>query len=304
MLWGKQANEDVYSRAMKTHQIHAERHGYGLHILQQSVAHHYWNKLYWILTVLVEELAKPEADRVKWMMWSDADTIVLNQAQRLDQFLPPRTRTLQNVRLLCTKDNNGLNNGVFFIKVDQHSVRYLASAIALPIYMPETPLPWPEQTAMWHVLQQPEFRDEVVYVPRHWINAYQQDVQPGDGTLLVHFAGVGNREKKMREWLDRVEAGAEMTDSNGVASLLRSEIEDFWQRVSYFRQISSELKDVGDINGTASEAVRKFTDVVRQETHDRQRMEAALSELRDAAAQSNETTWPKSLTPETWVSPD
>jgi hypothetical protein len=78
MLWGKQADEDVYRRALKTHQTHAERHGYGFHVLQESIAHHYWNKLYWILAVLVEELAKPEADRVEWMMWSDADTIVLN----------------------------------------------------------------------------------------------------------------------------------------------------------------------------------------------------------------------------------
>lgn len=299
MLWGEQAHDDVYRRALKTHQTHAGRHGYDFHILQKSVAHHYWNKLYWILTVLVDELAKPEADRVEWMMWSDADTIVLNQAQRLDQFLPPRKRALQNVHLLCTKDSNGLNNGVFFIKVSQHSVRYMASAIALPIYMPEVPLPWPEQTAMWHIIQQPEFRDEVVYVPRHWINAYQQDIQSGDGAFLVHFAGVGDRKKKMREWLDRVEAEADIADLDGAASSLRSEIHDFWLRVNYYRQISSELTDASNITGTAGEAVRNFTDVIRQETHDKARMEAALSELKDVIAQSNETTWPESLTSET-----
>lgn len=304
MLWGKQAEEDVYRRALKTHQTHAERHGYGLHILQESVAHHYWNKLYWILAVMVEELAKPEADRVEWMMWSDADTIVLNQAQRLDQFLPPRTKELQNVHLLCTKDSNGLNNGVFFIKVDQHSVRYMASSIALPIYLPEVPLLWPEQTAMWHVLQQPEFRDAVVYVPRHWINAYQQDIKSRDGALLVHFAGAGDRKKKMTEWLDVVEAEAEITDSNGAAPSLGSEIHEFWLRVIYFRQISSELTDASNTNEATSEAVRKFTDVVRQETHDKARMEDALSELRDAIAQNNETTWPESLTSETQISPD
>lgn len=305
MLWGKQAEQDVYRRALQTHQAHAERHGYSLHVLQESVAHHYWNKLYWILTVLVDELSKPEAERVGWMMWSDADTIMLNQAQRLDLFLPPsKEKSVQNVHLVCTKDSNGLNNGVFFIRVSQHSVRYMASAIALPIYMPEVELPWPEQTAMWHVLQQPEFRDEVVYVPRHWVNAYQQDIEQGSGALLVHFAGVSDRKKKMREWLDRIQAGANLVDwnSHDEQAIFESQVHDFWRRTSEYRRISRHLEvsysgNASEVGEVVSVAAENFRDAVRQETHNEGRMQVALGELRQALTQSNGTRWLESLTP-------
>ncbi|KAJ5918628.1 galactosyl transferase GMA12/MNN10 family protein [Penicillium verhagenii] len=119
----------------------------------------------------------------------------------LEVFLPPDH--FGNVHMLLSKDWNGVNNGVFFIRVHEWSVNLLSAAIAYPIVHPDIELFWPDQSALSNLLNENQiFARSVVYCPLRWFNAYMRSedgrsqnedspahfqVHPGD--LLVHFPG-------------------------------------------------------------------------------------------------------------------
>lgn len=119
----------------------------------------------------------------------------------LEIFLPPSR--LANVHLLLSKDWNGINNGVFFIRVNAWSVALLSAALSYPQMNPNIPLYWPDQSALSNILDEHEsFSDSIVICPLRWFNAYMRSddglkqnpdspvylqVHPGD--LLVHFPG-------------------------------------------------------------------------------------------------------------------
>ncbi|KAJ5760590.1 galactosyl transferase GMA12/MNN10 family protein [Penicillium odoratum] len=119
----------------------------------------------------------------------------------LEVFLPPDD--FGNVHLLLTKDWNGMNNGVFFLRVHEWSVKLLSAAIAYPTVHPNVELYWPDQSALTNLFNEnKEFAKFVVYCPLRWFNAYMRSpdgrqhnkdspahfqVHPGD--LLVHFPG-------------------------------------------------------------------------------------------------------------------
>lgn len=125
----------------------------------------------------------------------------MNPNMRLETFLPPPH--LANVHILLSRDWNGMNAGVFPIRVHPWSIELLSAAIGYPYTNPEKTLAWAEQTAMVKLLAEHEyFAQSAVYVPLRWFNAYMRSpdgeslntdsdeylqVHPGD--LLVHFPG-------------------------------------------------------------------------------------------------------------------
>jgi hypothetical protein len=66
MLYG--GSNSVYVRSLISHERHAARHGYPMYVLSNEVAKGYWNKPAYILSLLVQELAKNPPERVQWMM--------------------------------------------------------------------------------------------------------------------------------------------------------------------------------------------------------------------------------------------
>ena len=143
--------------------------------------------------------------------WVDADTVVTNPKLPLDIFLPPDE--FPHLHLLTTADPNGLNNGVFFLKVHSWSVELLSSVIAYRAFRPDEELRFRDQSALQVMLKERQFRRNFVIVPQRWFNSYQAEhdgsrtlpfqILPGD--LLVHFPGVPNRGSRMRVWLERAE---------------------------------------------------------------------------------------------------
>ncbi|KAL8829324.1 MAG: hypothetical protein Q9191_002078 [Dirinaria sp. TL-2023a] len=203
--------DPTYVRAIQSHQAHNRRFGYPLFVLRHGILDGIWNKPVYLLAILLEELRKPEARRLKWLLWVDADTVVTNPKLPLDIFLPPDE--FPHLHLLTTADPNGLNNGIFFLKVHPWSVELLSSVIAYRIFRPDEELRFRDQSALQVLLKEKRFRRNFVIVPQRWFNAYQPEhdgsrtlpfqILPGD--LLVHFAGVPNRGPRMRVWLDRAE---------------------------------------------------------------------------------------------------
>jgi hypothetical protein len=60
-------------------------------------------------------MSEPEGDRPLWLMWFDADTLVINPWIAVENFFP--TYDLDGINLVVTEDWNGLNNGVFLMRV-------------------------------------------------------------------------------------------------------------------------------------------------------------------------------------------
>ncbi|KAK5114035.1 hypothetical protein LTR85_010341 [Meristemomyces frigidus] len=224
-----------WERAIRTHEQHDRLHGYRLHVLRQNLLDDVWSKPAYILSLLLRELAKPESDRLEWLFWVDADTIILNPYIPIETFLPPPGSEFDDVHLMYSSDWNGLNNGVFPIRVNQWSVQLLSAIVAFRYYRPEDPLVFRDQSAMNTLMQEPKFARNIVNTPQRWFNAYQgehnetlQPYQIRRGDLLVHFAGVPGREERMGYWLDRAEQHLDDWEIPVKSTSYPVEAKDFW----------------------------------------------------------------------------
>lgn len=65
MLYGDVKH--TYGRAIETHIRHADRHGYPTYILRRELIDGVWNKLVWLIHVMVEEMNKGDLG-ARWVM--------------------------------------------------------------------------------------------------------------------------------------------------------------------------------------------------------------------------------------------
>lgn len=253
-----------WERAIRTHEQHDKLHGYRLHVLRTQLMDDVWSKPAYILSLLLRELAKPENDRLEWLFWVDADTIILNPHIPIEVFLPPPGPEFDTTHLLYSNDWNGLNNGVFPVRVNQWSVQLFSAITSFRHYRPDESLVFRDQSAMNTLMQEPEFAKSVVQAPQRWFNAYQGEhnetlapFQVRRGDLLVHFAGVGNREERMGYWLDRAEQHLEDWEVPVKSTSYPQEARDFWDqqrdhrknRISFLAETrlkATELLDLTD----------------------------------------------------------
>jgi hypothetical protein len=236
-----------WERAIRTHEEHDRLHGYRLHVLRQQLLDDVWSKPAYILSLLLRELAKPESERLDWLFWVDADTVILNPHVPIETFLPPPGSEFEDIHLLYSNDWNGLNNGVFPVKVSQWAVKLFTAIVAYRHYKPDTPLVFRDQSAMDNVMKEPQFVNNIVQAPQRWFNAYQGEhnetlapFQIRRGDLLVHFAGVGNREERMGYWLDRAEQHLDDWEVPVKSTSYPQERKDFWDEMRRARQGKKE----------------------------------------------------------------
>ncbi|KEY73697.1 hypothetical protein S7711_09815 [Stachybotrys chartarum IBT 7711] len=184
-------------------------HGHLMFLQRQPMLDGYWTKPAFLLSIILRELARPPDERLRWLFWFDVDSVVLNYNTQLQSFLPPEhladaptkdsaAEAFRNINVLTTRDGNGLNNGVFPIRVNMWSAQLLAAVLAFRELRSNQDLPFQDQSAMEAMLREEKFRAHAVDVPRQWFNAYKGDVREGD--FLVHLAGVEEREKHIDEW--------------------------------------------------------------------------------------------------------
>jgi hypothetical protein len=144
-------SEPIYEAAIASHRTHNSLHGYPHYILRERMLPGLWSKHSYLLTILGAELAKPPDQRLQWLFWHDRDTILMNANVPLEIFLPPN-QDFQHVNLVVTRDRNGLNNGVFMVRVSEWAVKMFASSLSLREYLPEVELKYSEQSAMEDVI--------------------------------------------------------------------------------------------------------------------------------------------------------
>ncbi|KAH0265592.1 glycosyltransferase family 34 protein, partial [Aureobasidium melanogenum] len=237
MLFG--ITSPTYKRAIETHKRQAQRWGYATEILQRDEGCGFWTKSIFLLNLVGQEMQKPADTRAEWIMWADADALILNPNIPLSIFLPPPD--LPHIHFVGNKDWNGLNNGVFFIRVHPWTVSMLTSAMSFPICHEDVNLGHNvEQEAMRLTFERENggkddkgWRSGIVFMPRKWFNAYdlfQGEIQGSDyyneiinktissypglnmthkyegmrGSMLAHFPGINGdvRQELMEDCMD------------------------------------------------------------------------------------------------------
>ncbi|PHH90767.1 hypothetical protein CDD83_2723 [Cordyceps sp. RAO-2017] len=174
MVLGEGETLAVYERTLRTHKLHNKMHGYPMFVQRVPLLETaYWSKPATILGVILSELGKAEEHRLQWLFWVDADTVLLNYKSALENFLPPDDddSDFKGVHFVMTDDHNGLNNGVFAVRVSSVSVEVLSAIIALRHFRPNVELPWPDQTAQAIVLGERPYNKGAVKVPQLVSNA-------------------------------------------------------------------------------------------------------------------------------------
>lgn len=277
-----------WERAIRTHERHNREHGYRLHVLRQHLMDDVWSKPAYILSLVLRELAKPESERLEWLFWVDADTIILNPYIPIEIFLPPQD--FDDIHLMYSNDWNGLNNGVFPIRVNQWSAMLLASIVAFRHYRPDDPLTFRDQSAMNTLMKESRFVKNTVESPQRWFNAYQGEhnetlapFQIRRGDFLVHFAGVPNRDERMAYWLDRAEQRLDDWEIPLKSTSYGQEVRDFWNERRHARAQYKET--IAETRLTATQLVDKigyqmdeYGDRLSEET--KMKVDAAKDELR------------------------
>jgi len=237
---------DAYQRAILSQIFASAVHGTSTHILCEQLSDGAWNKIAYLLNLVMNEMLKPEAERLEWMMWIDRDAIVLDSCRPLSSFLPPNEKEFENVQLITNNDAFGLNAGVFIFRVGDWATDLFNTILAFRYYRPDIELILDEQTAMEFIIAEPKYKPHVARVPWYWFNAYpdeddsvkkyREGLESDDlewfrarkGDYVVHFAGDDGRSGRMLEWEDMLEKLGNVYEKKQQVRDVTKEIEAYW----------------------------------------------------------------------------
>lgn len=260
-----------YQEALRTHLLHSLIHGTEVRVMCDPVVDNLWNKPAFILNLLMREMMKPARERLEWVMWVDRDTMILDQCRPVSSFLPPEKSRIMSwwgdhsehqgkpvqrdraspaeVNLLVTNDFNGLNNGVFLLRVNQWAISLFTAILAFRHYKPDVELPYTEQSAMEYLIQTDQFKHQTQFVPQHWFNAYdyggptmfamRDDVTNLEadkvrrGDYLVHFAGHPDKGTVIEEYREMLRGLPDVWKKGTVQRDISRNMTDFWRRLGY-----------------------------------------------------------------------
>jgi mannan polymerase II complex MNN10 subunit len=236
--------EEAYDRAIHSQMFHSAVHGTPTHVLCSTLSQGAWNKIAFLLHLLMNEMLKPPSSRLEWVMWTDRDALILDACRPLSSFLPPPTPEYADVHLITNEDAFGLNAGVFLFRINDWSISFFNAVLAYPYYRPDEDLLFAEQTAMWNVMRDDAWTNSTVRVPWYWFNAYpveggstetfETGRDPGEyfrarkGDFIAHFAGHTERREEMPTWenmlrkMGNVWLGSVQRDVTG-------EVQDYWK---------------------------------------------------------------------------
>jgi mannan polymerase II complex MNN10 subunit len=237
---------DAYQRAIVSQMFASAVHGTSTHVLCEQLSDGVWNKIAFLLNLVMTEMLKPADERLEWIMWIDRDAIILDSCRPLSSFLPPNTTEFQDVNMITNHDGTGLNAGVFIFKVGDWATDLFNTILAFRYYRPDEELALAEQTAMEKITREDKWKNSVVRVPWYWFNAYPDEddsvrkyengVESEDlewfrarkGDFVVHFAGDDGRSGRMPEWLDMLQRVGNVYEKSEQQRDVTPEVRKYW----------------------------------------------------------------------------
>ena len=165
---------------------YAQRHRYACHVHERSLdatRHPSWSKLLAVRAALAE---KPGA----WVMWIDADAVVVNHRIRAETLVP------KGFEVVFGSDFNGLNSGIFLIRSSEWSLRFLDTVYFLGdlTHDPDGFGPkWDQNTFKYVLKNFNGFADRSVLLPQNRMSSSLDNFTPGD--FILHFGAMPNGER-------------------------------------------------------------------------------------------------------------
>ncbi|TKA23766.1 hypothetical protein B0A50_07048 [Salinomyces thailandicus] len=261
-LFGEE--NEIYEAAIRSHEEHNRLHNYPIRILRERIINNFWSKPAYLLSLVIEELAKPPSTRSAWLVWFGPDIILLNPHIPLELFLPPPD--FPNLHFIGTHDPTGLNTGIFFLSVSEWSVNLLIDVLALPKTSSSSSSPSlasatdKDQAALQQTLTLPAYRAAVVYQPRAWFNTYQLSAthfEGHPGNLLVHFHDLdGDRWSSMSHYLAQISQPNSTWRVPLSLTTYESEVEEFWDRLRSAGTLLDESQRQFGVEGVEEKARR------------------------------------------------
>jgi len=130
-----------------------------------------------------------------WIFWVDSDVILTNPNIRLESFLP--NDKMNKIHFIASDDSNGLNAGVFFIRVHPWSLNLLMRAMAYSYNNKGKTLDFADQSSLNNVLTETKDDDDhYIIVPQTWFNSYFGVETHGD--FLLHLAGIVGKDEESK----------------------------------------------------------------------------------------------------------
>ncbi|KAL3423531.1 galactosyl transferase gma12 mnn10 family protein [Phlyctema vagabunda] len=247
-----QGRTKANERALEYHLRHSLNMDHPMFVLREEILHNVWTKHAFVQKVITQELERPANQRLEWLMWVDADVVIMNPTISLDIFIPP-SPDFDHVNILATNDYGRLNDGVFMMRVNEQTLRFFAMVIGYPSYYPEVKLRFSEQSAMEQVMKLEEWEDSVVLVPQVWFNAYrlhkgteghaERLFQPG--MLQIHFAGNrdGLRPDRMNKMMDTADQNLPEYNVPAGEGFYQHDISKFWSDLTDEMTKAEEKED-------------------------------------------------------------
>ncbi|THX44002.1 hypothetical protein D6D08_10525 [Aureobasidium pullulans] len=307
MLYG---NNSLYERALESHTRHGERWGYPTYIKRQNEYCGYWNKPTFMIQQVAQELAKPEHERAEWLMWVDADSIILNPNIPAHIFLPPREFT--HINIVAARDIQGLNTGVFFVRVHPWTISMFVDGMAFPLCNPKVELGNDaDQAAMARTVLKSSggpdgygFKRGIVYLPRNLFNAYELPGYMRDGRtdvlrnftgfeephafegkkgdFIVHLPGLfGDREPLMTDWLDMIENRQEDWALPLEETTYVKETTQFWKMYGEAVNTLREAFKRDEAGKEIVDAIKQLRIALSEEADDANRIAEYMNELKE-----------------------
>jgi hypothetical protein len=173
--------EEGQKASLADKEEYCRQHGYDFYAISDAPPDRPvpWFKIPGALTLL--------SKKYDWLILVDVDAVIVDHSVKLEEFLDPRYDAILGL------DENGINTGVFFLRNSVWSRLFLAEAWTLT----EEPMSriWWEQAAIMRMTKADGIRNHVKLSPQSHFNSYLQNGKLGDDSFIVHFPGIGKKEK-------------------------------------------------------------------------------------------------------------
>lgn len=175
----------IVKDGIESKRLYCERHGYDFICGQENLDPSRplpWSKI----KILQKVMENPN---YKWIFWTDADSLIMNQAIKLEDLID------EKYNFIVTKDPNAMNTGQFFIKNCAWSRDLLVK-----VYNDHPDCIehcwWENMAFINEFKKDPSYWDCIKVIPQRLMNSYAPEFfgtnltvcyQPGD--FIIHFPG-------------------------------------------------------------------------------------------------------------------
>lgn len=206
---------DAYKEAVavgiENKRAYCERHGYDFICGEESLDTS--RPISWTKVRLIQQVMKNSS--YKWIFWTDADSLIMNQAIPLEDLIDDK------YNFILSRDMNEVNCGQFLIKNCLWSEDFLKAVYAHTDCIKHI---WWEQQAIILELKKSKWMNQTKLISQRLINSYPSNLiglgcrstyQPGD--FIIHFITI--RDLKYLRSLMESYANQVITDDTGIFTL-------------------------------------------------------------------------------------